>query len=146
MCTRLIISSKIINQWRKYSFGAEAQTDICFLVEQVLLSLITRIWYLNETYICLFFPHIFPLGFSNFNFLKKYYVFLFGLVFAIEVQDTWPLYLPLMLVMVWLLLVRCGQHNCSIEGFNWVLGDGDSSCRPLISSLRKEYQSKLNLR
>lgn len=56
MCTRLIISSKVINQWRKYSFDAEAQTRICFLVEQVLLSLITRIWYLNETYICLFFP------------------------------------------------------------------------------------------
>ena len=35
-----------------------------------------------------FFFHIFPLGFSNFNFLKKYYLFPFGLVFAIEVRDT----------------------------------------------------------
>ena len=32
--------------------------------------------------------HIFPLGFSNFNFLKKCYLFPFGLVFAVEIQDT----------------------------------------------------------
>ena len=40
----------------------------------------------RRSYVCFF--HIFPLGFRNHSFLKKYYLCSFGLARAIEIWDA----------------------------------------------------------